>query len=83
MREPSAPIPNRGAPRDTGPVADIKVATAPKIYFEKEDSSPFWSTAMVTLCRWFFIRVMFFLFMRQLQAGGGKAMSFGKCGRGS
>src|ERR1019366_7022475 len=25
-----------------------------------------------------FIGIMFFLFMRQLQAGGGKAMSFGK-----
>ena len=25
-----------------------------------------------------FLLVMFFLFMRQLQAGGGKAMSFGK-----
>jgi len=49
-----------------------------KIYFEKEDSTPFWSSTVVTLLPMLFIGVMFFLFMRQLQAGGGKAMSFGK-----
>jgi len=49
-----------------------------KIYFEKEDSTPFWSSTLVTLLPMLFIGVMFFLFMRQLQAGGGKAMSFGK-----
>jgi cell division protease FtsH len=32
----------------------------------------------VTLLPMLFIGIMFFLFMRQLQAGGGKAMSFGK-----
>ena len=49
-----------------------------KIYFEKEDTSPFWSSTLVTLLPMVFIGIMFFLFMRQLQAGGGKAMSFGK-----
>src|SRR5271154_4931303 len=49
-----------------------------KIYFEKEDSTPFWSSTLVTLLPMLFIGGMFFLFMRQLQAGGGKAMSFGK-----
>jgi len=49
-----------------------------KIYFEKEDTTPFWSSTLVTLLPMLFIGVMFFLFMRQLQAGGGKAMSFGK-----
>ncbi len=49
-----------------------------KIYFEKEDSTPFWSSTLVTLLPMLFIGIMFFLFMRQLQAGGGKAMSFGK-----
>ncbi len=46
--------------------------------FEKEDSSPFWSGAVVTILPMVFLLVMFYLFMRQLQAGGGKAMSFGK-----
>ena len=72
----------------TGPVADeallatlkpdAKEAPAPKIYFEKDDSSPFWSSTIVTLIPMVLIVFMFFLFMRQLQAGGGKAMSFGK-----
>jgi len=71
-----------------GPLADeallatlkpeSKDAPAPKIYFEKEDASPFWSSTLITLLPMLFIGVMFFLFMRQLQAGGGKAMSFGK-----
>ncbi len=49
-----------------------------QLYFEKEDSTPFWSSTLVTLLPMLFIGIMFFLFMRQLQAGGGKAMSFGK-----
>jgi cell division protease FtsH len=49
-----------------------------KIFFEKEDTTPFWSSTLVTLLPMLFIGIMFFLFMRQLQAGGGKAMSFGK-----
>ncbi|MEO8875276.1 MAG: ATP-dependent zinc metalloprotease FtsH [Polyangiaceae bacterium] len=57
---------------------DNKDTPAPKIYFEKDDQSPFWSSTLITLLPMLFIGVMFFLFMRQLQAGGGKAMSFGK-----
>jgi cell division protease FtsH len=49
-----------------------------QVTFEKEDSSPFWSGAVVTILPMVFLLVMFYLFMRQLQAGGGKAMSFGK-----
>jgi cell division protease FtsH len=48
------------------------------VKFEKEDSSPFWSGALITILPMVFLLVMFYLFMRQLQAGGGKAMSFGK-----
>jgi cell division protease FtsH len=71
-----------------GPVADEKLVETlkptegkglpPKIYFEKEDQSPFWSSTIITLIPMGFLILMFFLFMRQLQAGGGKAMSFGK-----
>ncbi len=49
-----------------------------KVTFEKDEGSPFWSGALVTLLPMIFLIVMFYLFMRQLQAGGGKAMSFGK-----
>jgi cell division protease FtsH len=57
---------------------DPKVAAPPKVSFEKEDQSPFWSSTIITLIPMGFLILMFFLFMRQLQAGGGKAMSFGK-----
>ncbi|MDF2696577.1 MAG: Cell division protein FtsH, partial [Labilithrix sp.] len=71
-----------------GPTADEKLietlkpedpkAAPPKVFFEKEDQSPFWSSTIITLIPMGFLILMFFLFMRQLQAGGGKAMSFGK-----
>jgi cell division protease FtsH len=49
-----------------------------KVTFEKDEGSPFWSGALITILPMIFLLVMFYLFMRQLQAGGGKAMSFGK-----
>jgi len=71
-----------------GPIADEdllatlkpvnKEAAQPKIFFEKDEPNPFWSTTLVTLIPMAFVGIMLFLFMRQLQAGGGKAMSFGK-----
>ncbi|MBI5536106.1 MAG: ATP-dependent metallopeptidase FtsH/Yme1/Tma family protein [Deltaproteobacteria bacterium] len=66
-----------------GPIADTDMTKAlvdhnVKLTFEKEESSPFWSSALVTILPMIFLLVMFYLFMRQLQAGGGKAMSFGK-----
>jgi cell division protease FtsH len=41
---------------------DKKIAVS----FEKEDSSPFWSGAIVTILPMVFLLVMFYLFMRQL-----------------
>jgi cell division protease FtsH len=78
QREAIGPVPDEALLATLKPSADLKDAAAPKIFFEKEDSSPFWSSTLVTLLPMLFIGVMFFLFMRQLQAGGGKAMSFGK-----
>ncbi len=49
-----------------------------KLAFEKDEGSPFWSSALITILPMIFLLVMFYLFMRQLQSGGGKAMSFGK-----
>ncbi|MBI2391473.1 MAG: ATP-dependent metallopeptidase FtsH/Yme1/Tma family protein [Deltaproteobacteria bacterium] len=49
-----------------------------KVTVEKEDASPLWASALVTWLPMVFLLVMFYLFMRQMQAGGGKAMSFGK-----
>ncbi len=49
VREAVGPIPDEALLATLKPNADVKDATAPKIYFEKEDSSPFWSTTIVTL----------------------------------
>jgi cell division protease FtsH len=40
--------------------------------------STFWQTLIISWLPLLFILVIFFFFMRQLQSGGGKAMSFGK-----
>jgi len=48
------------------------------VTFEREDGSPMWSGAIVTVVPMLLLLGMFYLFMRQLQSGGGKAMSFGK-----
>ena len=78
QREAIGPTPDEALLATLKPAADVKDAAAPKVFFEKEDGSPFWSSTLITLLPMLFIGVMFFLFMRQLQAGGGKAMSFGK-----
>jgi len=49
-----------------------------KVTVEKEEASPLWASALVTWLPMVFLLVIFYLFMRQMQAGGGKAMSFGK-----
>jgi cell division protease FtsH len=43
-----------------------------------EEGSPYLATTLTFLLPMVFLLLMFYLFMRQLQAGGGKAMSFGK-----
>jgi cell division protease FtsH len=48
------------------------------VAFEKPENSSMWSGALVTIVPMVILLGMFYLFMRQLQAGGGKAMSFGK-----
>ncbi len=75
-REAVGPIADEKLLDDLRP--DDKTQAAPKVYFEKEDNSPSWMGTLITLLPMVFIGLMFFLFMRQLQAGGGKAMSFGK-----
>jgi cell division protease FtsH len=49
-----------------------------KITFQKDEGGSFLTPLLTILLPMLFVIVMFYLFMRQLQAGGGKAMSFGK-----
>ncbi len=45
---------------------------------ETKDESPFWQSLIISWLPMLLLFVIFIFFMRQLQAGGGKAMSFGK-----
>ncbi|RYZ97027.1 MAG: ATP-dependent metallopeptidase FtsH/Yme1/Tma family protein, partial [Proteobacteria bacterium] len=45
---------------------------------KKVDKAPFWQQALLSWLPIVFLVAIFFIFMRQIQAGGGKAMSFGK-----
>lgn len=46
--------------------------------YEQAEKTPFWQQLLVSWFPMILLFLIFFLFMRQLQAGGGKAMSFGK-----
>lgn len=63
-------------PPDADPELLLKAGVDVK--YEKDDGGTFWMTALTVMLPMLFLLVMFYLFMRQLQAGGGKAMSFGK-----
>ena len=45
---------------------------------EARDEGSFWQSILFTWLPMLFVLFIFFLFFRQLQSGGGKAMSFGK-----
>lgn len=63
-------------PKDADP--ELLLKSGVKVRFEKDDGGTFWMNALTIMLPMLFLLVMFYLFMRQLQAGGGKAMSFGK-----
>ncbi len=46
--------------------------------YERADRTPVWQQALISWVPVIFIGFLFFLLMRQIQVGGGKAMSFGK-----
>ena len=45
---------------------------------QAKEESTFWQSLVISWLPMLFLFVIFFFFMRQLQSGGGKAMSFGK-----
>jgi cell division protease FtsH len=49
-----------------------------KVEYAPDDQNGLWTSLLVTWLPMVFLLVIFFFFMRQLQASGGKAMSFGK-----
>ncbi|HUL60700.1 MAG TPA: ATP-dependent zinc metalloprotease FtsH [Anaeromyxobacteraceae bacterium] len=70
--------------RTVGP-PDISATIAEKlrthgvaVRFEKGDQGSLWVTVLLQWLPLVLLFLLFFFFMRQLQSGGGKAMSFGK-----
>jgi len=49
-----------------------------RVKYQRDDGGSLLTPVLTILLPMVFVIVMFYLFMRQLQAGGGKAMSFGK-----
>jgi cell division protease FtsH len=49
-----------------------------RVNYAADDQNGLWGSILVTWIPMIFLLVVFFFFMRQLQASGGKAMSFGK-----
>jgi len=81
IKSPGKGEPTRG--RTVGPVKDDDqaaelVKNGVEVIYQKDESSPLVGPVLTILLPMLFVIVMFYLFMRQLQAGGGKAMSFGK-----
>jgi cell division protease FtsH len=68
--------------RTTGDFAAVQdqllTAENVRVDYESQEQSHFWLSVITTWLPMTFLFVIFFLFMRQLQTGGGKAMSFGK-----
>ncbi|MBI5502202.1 MAG: ATP-dependent zinc metalloprotease FtsH, partial [Deltaproteobacteria bacterium] len=52
--------------------------TALRIRYERSEDSGFWTSVLVSWLPMLLIFGLFFVFLRQMQAGGGRAMSFGK-----
>ncbi|HTM44241.1 MAG TPA: ATP-dependent zinc metalloprotease FtsH [Polyangiaceae bacterium] len=77
----SKSLPQRGVtrgPADSDTLADTLLKNKVKVTYLEDEGNPYVATMLTFLLPMLFLLVMFYLFMRQLQAGGGKAMSFGK-----
>jgi cell division protease FtsH len=73
--------PERGVtigPLVSDTVTDLLFANEVRVEYQEDDTNPYLASTLTILLPMLFLLVMFYLFMRQLQAGGGKAMSFGK-----
>jgi cell division protease FtsH len=74
--------PERGVtigPPTTSTYAEEQLyANEVRVEYQEDETNPYFASTITILLPMLFLLVMFYLFMRQLQAGGGKAMSFGK-----
>jgi cell division protease FtsH len=81
VTDPTKKTSERGVtigPTGSDDIAEILLKNKVKVKYLEEEGNPYLATTLSFLLPMLFLLVMFYLFMRQLQAGGGKAMSFGK-----
>ncbi len=57
---------------------NLLVAKKVKVEYEKKEETSLWQSMLISWLPMILIFFLFFFFIRQIQGGGGKAMSFGK-----
>jgi cell division protease FtsH len=65
-------------PADSPKALDMLAATDAKVEYLKKKETPFWQTMLISWLPMLLLFGFFFFSMRQIQVGGGKAMSFGR-----
>jgi len=62
----------------TGATANLLIGKGITVNFQKPEQNSLWVAVLLQYLPLVFVFLLIFFFMRQLQSGGGKAMSFGK-----
>ncbi|MBC7386044.1 MAG: ATP-dependent metallopeptidase FtsH/Yme1/Tma family protein [Cryobacterium sp.] len=65
-------------PTDSAPVFELLQKHNLTPNYERAEKTPVWQQVLISWFPMLLLFIFFFLFMRQLQSGGGRAMSFGK-----
>ncbi len=65
-------------PTDSAPVFELLQKNGLTPNYERAEKTPVWQQVLISWFPMLLLFIFFFLFMRQLQSGGGRAMSFGK-----
>lgn len=65
-------------PQNSDKTFELLSKSNAKVEFKKRKETPVWQQILISWIPMILLLGLFFLFMRQLQVGGGKAMSFGK-----
>ncbi|MFT3915896.1 MAG: ATP-dependent zinc metalloprotease FtsH [Anaeromyxobacteraceae bacterium] len=79
MKDKAAkPMKSIGPPDLSANISERLRTAGVAVKYEKSDQGSIWVTVMLQWLPLVLLMLLFFFFMRQLQSGGGKAMSFGK-----
>jgi len=65
-------------PADSEKTVELLSGTDTKVEFKKREEAPFWQQFLFSWLPTIVLFGFFFFFMRQIQIGGGRALSFGK-----